>query len=207
MSADAGLATESLDLWRGDVWLVRQLGFAAGGGDLVHVRGPNGSGKTTLLRALAGLTRPESGSITWRGRALDADLIAYHRELAWLGHRDGLKPELTPVENLKAYRRLGGGQTGDIGAALEHAGLAGREQLPVRVLSAGQKRRVALARVFSSQARVWILDEPFANLDADGQRWGTQQLADHVRDGGIVILSTHLELGIGPAQRIELGGR
>ena len=198
------LEAEALNLWRGDSWLVRDLNVAVRAGNLLHVTGPNGSGKTTLLRALAGLTQPESGSITWCGRSLSDDPDAYYSGLAWLGHRDALKPELTAVENLKALRKISGQVGIGIDEALDDAGVGARKQLQVRVLSAGQKRRVALARVFASGARLWILDEPFANLDAQGQRWGHDKVEQHVAAGGVAILTTHLEFDVPGVKRIAL---
>ncbi len=188
-----GLVIDGLELWRGDNRLVCGLGFAAGPGSLVRVAGPNGSGKTTVLRAVCGLTQAESGRIAWRGRDIHSDLATFHAELAWLGHRDGLKPELTARENLRIHDRLNGTAPTDVDAAMDRAGIAHLAGLPVRSLSAGQKRRVALVRVFHSPATVWLLDEPFANLDADGQRWGLSRLRRHVAAGGICMLSTHLE--------------
>lgn len=188
------LEVEALNLWRGESWLVRDLSFTLQAGELVHVRGPNGSGKTTLLRALCGLTRPESGTIRWQDEPVGPDCDPFYRSLAWLGHADGLAPELTPAFNLRFARRLAASTDAEPVVALEDAGLAEKSQLPVRVLSAGQKRRAALARVFSSCAPLWILDEPFANLDAAGQQWGLDKVRRQVAGGGAVILTTHLSL-------------
>ncbi len=204
MKQKVRLDAEELNLWRGDSWLVRNLSVAVGAGNLLHVTGPNGSGKTTLLRALAGLTQPESGSISWCGRALASDPDAFYSALAWLGHRDALKPELSAIENLQALRKISGQAAGSVDEALEDAGVAARKHLQARVLSAGQKRRVALARVFASGARLWILDEPFANLDAQGQGWGRDKVERHVASGGIAILTTHLEFAVPGVQTIAL---
>lgn len=198
------LKVDRLDLWRGEAWLVRDLSFLAAPGALVHVRGPNGCGKTTLLRALGGLTRPESGTISFGGRILDHDLLDFHSQLAWLGHRDGLKPELTTQENLRAYGRLAGYNRQQIDTALADAGLDGILDLPTRLLSAGQKRRAAIARVFASGAPLWILDEPLANLDADGRDWALRRVDEHVAEGGIVIITSHLSLSAANIVHIDL---
>ena len=115
-----------------------------------------------------------------------------------------MKPELTAVENLQALRKISGQAAVGIDEALDDAGVGARKHLQVRVLSAGQKRRVALARVFASGARLWILDEPFANLDAQGQRWGQDRVEGHVAAGGIAILTTHLEFAVPGVKRIAL---
>lgn len=202
---EARLDVDSLDLWRGDAWLVRGLSFSAQRGQLVHVYGPNGAGKTTLLRALAGLVRPESGAVHWRGKPIAVDAHAYHSEIAWLGHRDALKPELTPHENLSIHARLAGGRAQAVGDALRDAGVEVAAGLQSRLLSTGQRRRAALARVFSSSAPLWILDEPLANLDAPGRDWALAHVEDHVGSGGIAVITSHLELQQERIVRIGLG--
>ncbi|NNF60451.1 MAG: cytochrome c biogenesis heme-transporting ATPase CcmA [Gammaproteobacteria bacterium] len=189
-----GLTAEALELWRGNRRLLAGVSFSAAPGSIVHITGRNGVGKTTLLRVMCGLTRPESGQVLWRGRRIEADAGAFHSELAWLGHREGLRPELTARENLELARRLQGREAGNAAADLEKAGIGHLVDLAVRAFSAGQKRRVALLRVFSSGASLWLLDEPFANLDADGRDWGLARVREHTAAGGVCILSTHLDL-------------
>lgn len=199
------LEVEDLDLWRGDAWLVRGLDLRVEPGTLVHVTGPNGSGKTTLLRALGGLTRPESGAIHVNGRPIESDLSGFHSQLAWLGHRDGLKPELSVRENLRAYARLAGPAGMPAEADLAAAGIGAVGDLQTRLLSAGQRRRAAIARVFATAAPLWILDEPLANLDADGCNWALERLQAQVDRGGIVILTSHLPFDTAAVTTVELG--
>ena len=202
---DSGLSVETLELWRGDRRLLADLSFTAPPGTLVHVAGQNGVGKTTMLRAVCGLTHPESGSINWYGGNIHDDLSSYHAEIAWLGHRDGLRPELTARENLVIAHRLHGRRAGDVDRDLEDAAATHLSGLPVRSLSAGQKKRIALIRIFTSGARLWLLDEPFANLDADGREWGLARVRRHVAGGGICALSTHLSFAGDDVVRLELG--
>ncbi|MDH3646058.1 MAG: cytochrome c biogenesis heme-transporting ATPase CcmA [Gammaproteobacteria bacterium] len=199
-----GLAVEALELWRGDRRLVLDLSFAAGAGTLVRIAGQNGSGKTTLLRAVCGLTHAESGNIKWRGSDIYRDLDSYHADLAWLGHRDGLRPELSAQENLAIHRRLAGRSADSVVDDLEAAGIAHLAKLPIRSLSAGQKRRVALTRIINSGTQLWLLDEPFANLDTQGQQWGIEQLQRHVAGGGICVLSTHLHFEVAGVVTVDL---
>ena len=200
-----GLAADALELWRGERRLIANLSFAAGSGTLVHVAGKNGAGKTTMLRAVCGLTHAESGRVTWRGEDIHYDLSGYHAVVAWLGHRDGLRPELTPRENLVISHRLHGRRPFGVDADLEHAGARHLADLPVRSLSAGQKKRVALIRVFTSGARLWLLDEPLANLDSAGCDWALARIRQHVADGGICMLSSHLRFDDAGVVRLELG--
>ena len=198
------LTVDALELWRGDKRLVNDLSFAAGTGTLVRIAGLNGVGKTTLLRAVCGLTRAESGQVNWQGVDIFRDLGGYHAELAWLGHYDGLKPELSAQENLELHHRGHGRRTDTVPQDMEQAEIAHLAQLPVRSLSAGQKRRVAFTRVISSGTWLWILDEPFANLDTDGQQWGLAQIRRHVAAGGICILSTHLSFDDADVVTVDL---
>ena len=161
------------------------------------IYGENGSGKTSLLRALAGLTPPQAGKVAWRGVDVAEDPETWRGRLAWLGHLEGLKGDLTVVENLLFAERLRGGEAGDRldGAlvAFDLTGLAARE---VRTLSAGQRRRTALARILLSQAPLWLLDEPLNALDAPAQAAFRTALQVHLAAGGLAIAATHAELGI-----------
>jgi heme exporter protein A len=202
---------EVLDLAcrRGDRQLFAGLSFDLEPGALLHVRGRNGSGKTTLLRALCGLLRPDAGEIRWKGedyRRLGDD---YHTDLLYLGHLNGIKGEMTGIENLRVSAVLGGDQADDVRlwSALGRMGLAGFEDLPTKVLSQGQKKRVALARLLVSNAPLWILDEPFTALDLDAVDLLQALIAEHVSENGMVILTTHQEVPLtsGRVRRLHLG--
>lgn len=192
-----GVALEgrNLHLWRGDRHVLRGLHFTAGPGEALHVRGPNGVGKTTLLRTLAGFLWPEEGELYWMGRPTSQDRDAYAAGLAYLGHENAMKADLTPRENLRylaGIRHATG--PAEIDAVLEKLGVSGQRDLPFRALSAGQRRRVAMARVLLARATLWLLDEPFTNLDVAGVRDLARLVAEHVRGGGIAILTAHAEL-------------
>jgi heme exporter protein A len=173
------------------------LGLQAAPGRLVRVTGSNGAGKTTLLRMLAGLATPSAGRVHWRGQPLTAARELFHRELAWVGHAASLKDDLTALENLQAIAMLGGDAIGrdEALAALAEAGLTGRERLPARVLSAGQRRRVVLARLALPPAAtprtLWVLDEPFNALDVAAGDWLAGLVRRHLARDGIVVLTSH----------------
>ena len=172
---------------------------------MLEVHGPNGSGKTTLLRILCSLTLPESGELRWRGRALRGQREAYLSALRYIGHQDGVKLVLTVRENLEAAGRLSGGS--EVEAALRRFGLLSVADSPARALSAGQRRRAALARLLLCDAALWILDEPFTSLDEEGTTLMRELLARQVNGGGAVLLSTHRPLPPGAPghRRLELG--
>lgn len=201
------LEVTGLSCRRGGRSVLDRLSFGLGGGELLALTGRNGSGKTSLLRALAGLAPPEAGTIAWQGADIAEDRETWRGRLAWLGHLEGLKGDLTVIENLLIAERLRGGEAGDRldGAllAFDLGGLAARE---VRTLSAGQRRRTALARVVLSQAPLWLLDEPLNALDAPAQAAFRTALQAHLAAGGLAIAATHAELGIAGAQRLELRG-
>lgn len=184
-----------------------RLSFSVGPGDLLALVGRNGSGKTTLLRALALLVRPDSGTICWQGANVRAEPDPWRGCLAWLGHLDGLKGDLTVAENLTAAEGLRGASPAEDRlepalAAFDLPALAGR---PARTLSAGQRRRTALARVVLAQAPVWLLDEPLNALDAPAQAAFRVALSVHLAAGGMVVAATHADLGVSGGRTLELG--
>ncbi|BAU58282.1 ABC transporter [Halorhodospira halochloris] len=192
-SANRRLQAEALACRRGDQNLFRNVDIDITTGDLLFVRGRNGSGKTTLLRALCGLTEPAAGAVYWHGqniRHLDENL---RRDILYLGHRDAVKDELSPLENLAIHLGIRG-EHADLDTqldALEQAGLGGREDIPVRYLSQGQRRRSALARLLISPCWLWILDEPLTALDKRAVAWLFERIADHLNRGGMVITTSH----------------
>ena len=192
---------------RGGRKVFDRLSFAVGAGELLVLVGRNGSGKTTLLRALALLVRPEAGTIRWQGRDIQIDPETWRAGIAWLGHLDGLKGDLSVRENLLAAERLRGLRPPEdrIDGALVAFDLTALAARPVRALSAGQRRRTALARVLLSQAPVWLLDEPLNALDSAAQDAFRIALSHHLVAGGLVIAATHADLGLPTARRLELG--
>lgn len=202
-----GLEAEDLHLWRGERHVLRGIGFAVPRGACLHVTGANGAGKTSLLRAACGLLYPESGRLLWEGRDVRADLPAFHAALLYIGHEPPLKADLTALENLRYWiglrRRVAAAQ---LTAALQRVGAAAWSARPVRTLSAGQKRRVALAALALALVPLWLLDEPTTNLDAEGQRLVGTLIEEQLARGGLVLAATHHELPVAPARvrRLEL---
>ena len=180
------------------------LSFTLNAGEWVQITGSNGAGKTTLLRLLTGLSRPDAGDVLWQGQPLHQVRDSYHQNLLWIGHQPGIKTRLTALENLHFYHR--DGDTAQCLEALAQAGLAGFEDIPVNQLSAGQQRRVALARLWLTRATLWILDEPFTAIDVNGVDRLTQRMAQHTEQVGIVILTTHQPLNVAESKirRISL---
>ena len=191
---------------RGERRLFQDLNLTVASGECLHVRGENGVGKTSLLRLLTGLATPESGEILWNGQSITQDVSSYHRELLFLGHRDALKEDLTAFENLELYAALDDIQLpGEKAlAALWRFGLRGREHLPVNCLSAGQKRRVLMARMLTRQAHLWILDEPFNALDTDAVKALQGLIAEHLEQGGLVVLTSHQEVSLPHVRALDL---
>ncbi len=187
------LEVSNLHLWRGDRHLLRGVNFTLFSGQVLQLLWPNGTGKTTLLRAIAGFLHAEEGELRWQGRRIDADRDAFHWDVAYLGHETALKGDLTAFENLRYACAMRSPVTAErLRVTLVDVGLAHSDPAqPVRSFSAGQQRRVALARLSLWNAKLWLLDEPAANLDSAGQQLLASLLLAHVRRGGMAILATH----------------
>jgi heme exporter protein A len=205
------LEAENLECVRGQRRLFRGLSFALAAGQMLWVLGPNGSGKTSLLRLLCGLLRPEAGTVRWQGADVRASREEFHADLLYVGHTPAVKDDLSARENLSfglAQSGIGAAQE-QVEQALRQFGLRGREDLPARALSQGQKRRVALARLALGAARrLWILDEPFTALDGQAVALVQSELAQHLTRGGEVVFTSHQEVDFGglPVQRLQLAG-
>ena len=186
--------------------MLRGVSLSAAPGRLLHVHGPNGTGKTTLLRVLCGLLRPESGVVRWGGHAIDAIRSDYQRSMTYASHEAALKGDLTALENLRYAVGLKRRVTEvELRATLERTGVGPCADLPARVLSAGQRRRVAMARVLAMRSMLWLLDEPYTNLDAKGGELLTALLDAHVGSGGIALVVAHHALPLtGSVDRLEL---
>jgi len=178
-------------------------------GEVLLVEGFNGAGKTSLLRILCGLSEPREGTVLWKGEDIRRCRWRFHQDLLYIGHNAGIKLELTPMENLRFLRSMGGHRADDevLEETLERVGLEGFEDIPVRMLSAGQRRRVALARLWLSAAPLWILDEPLTAIDRRGVSNLATRILEHANDGGMVVLTTHQPLDLAPLEvrRLALG--
>lgn len=207
-TAAPGLRVEKVHVWRGDRHVLRGVSLELSAGELIHISGANGAGKSTLLRVTTGLLRPEQGSVSWRGKSILHAPTDYQAELAYAAHEPALKGDLTALENLRFMvglkRRV---NSAELLAALERTGVAGLADLPTRVLSAGQRRRVAMARVLALRAALWLLDEPYTNLDAAGALLMNSLLEEHVAQGGMALVVAHHDLNLATAaRRLELQG-
>lgn len=203
----ARLEVRSLHLWRGDRHLLRGVSLTVEAGELLQIMGPNGVGKTSLLRCIAGLLPLESGEVLWCGQSIHRDRGVYCQQLAYLAHFNALKADLTALENL----RFGVGlrrqvSTEQLRAMLERMQLAACTDLPVRALSAGQKRRLAIARILLTEASLWVLDEPITNLDAAGIALFEGCMAEHIGRGGMIVTAAHQHLlaGMPNVRTLEL---
>lgn len=184
------LGAEALEVWRGESCLFTELDFELQPGQVALVVGANGSGKTTLLRVLAGLTVPAAGRVTWSGTAVHRLEPPGRGEIAYQGHLDGLKKELTVAENLDFYRTFWNGRE-PVDQLLEQLRLDACRDRQVRYLSAGQRRRVALGCMRLKRASLWLLDEPLTNLDTKGAELVADWLAAHTAAGGLAVVATH----------------
>lgn len=197
------LLAENLSCIRGGRLVFRDVGFRVEAGQALSLEGPNGAGKSSLLRMIAGFLSPASGAIRLTNDGADiSDGEERGNFIGWLGHHDAAKPQLTPRETLRFFAELYGAN-GDIDAALEEVGLSRARDLPCQYLSAGQKKRLSLARLKLSARPLWLLDEPLAALDSAGKSLAAQFIASHCASGGIAIVATHEALGI-EATRLAL---
>jgi heme exporter protein A len=198
------LSAHDLTCVRGTRPLFSGVDFHVGPASWVHVRGANGAGKTSLLRLLAGLAQPDAGEVRWNGERIGSE--GFRRELMYLGHRSAVKEDLTALENLQFAAELDGVRITREQAedTLARFGLAGREDLPVRYLSAGQKRRVLLARTVTRPAKLWILDEPFTALDTKAVDFVSRLVAEHVQGGGMAVLTSHQAIPLAAGQVVDL---
>ena len=198
------LEVDGLSVARGGRLVLRGVSFGLGPGEALQVTGPNGAGKSTLLRAIAGLLPLAAGSVRWLDDAAAGETTPVGERTHYVGHADGLKSALTPRENLRFAAMLAGGPSGSAEEALERLGLAHVIDLPVAYLSAGQRRRVALARLGTAHRPLWLLDEPGTALDRAAQATLADLIAAHLAAGGMVAAATHMPLGI-EARDLRLG--
>lgn len=200
------LEARDLGCIRGERRLFRGLGFALGAGEALVVEGPNGTGKSSLLRILAGFLPPAEGSLHWNDTDVDEAPDAHRARIAWGGHLDALKAAFSVEENL-AFSLAAMGDAASparLEDALQTVGLDHIADLPARYLSAGQRRRLALARLLASDRPLWLLDEPTSALDSEGSAMFSRLLAAHLAGGGLAVIASHLDLGLPGIQRLKL---
>ncbi|NJD32420.1 MAG: cytochrome c biogenesis heme-transporting ATPase CcmA [Gammaproteobacteria bacterium] len=191
----AVLEARAINAWRGERHILRDVSFTVHAGEFLKVTGPNGVGKTTLLRVVCGLLPAESGEVHWCGRPVRGASDEFHAQLGYLGHPNSLKADLTARENLRFLAGLRQALSDkEIDAALDRCGILSRGDLPSRSLSAGQKRRLALARLLLAEASLWVLDEPVTNLDTAGITLVEELIQEHVQRGGLALAAAHQRL-------------
>jgi heme exporter protein A len=205
-SAAKGIAADQLHLWRGDRHVLKGVSLGVAPGEMLRISGANGAGKTTLLRVLCGLLRPEQGSVTWCGRSIREDPADYQADMTYASHEPALKADLTALENLRFAVGLKRTVSDtELRSHLDRVGVAACADLPARVLSAGQRRRVSIARVVAQRALLWLLDEPFTNLDALGSELLVQLLDEHLTSGGLALIAAHHDIRVArAASQLEL---
>ncbi|RLJ20867.1 heme ABC transporter ATP-binding protein CcmA [bacterium endosymbiont of Escarpia laminata] len=194
---------KDLECIRDDRVLFSGLCFTVNPGEALVLEGRNGSGKTSLLRILCGIRLPESGQLLWNGEDIFRLGPEYHEHTAYLGHKDGSKLDLTPLENLRVARGFGKAKAGiTLEEALDQVGLYGFEDVPTRNMSAGQQRRLAIARLLVTDAKLWILDEPFTSLDRKGIEHMERLFEAHLQSGGMAAMTTHHRIGFKEAVKL-----
>ncbi len=200
------LSAHGLSCVRGERRLFAQLDLAVDAGQWLHVRGENGSGKTSLLRLLAGLAHPADGEVRWCGQPIQESDSPYRKQLLFFGHHGAVKEDLSALENLSFAAAMDGAALPEAQAlaALARVGLRGREDLPIRVLSAGQKRRVMLARLATRSAKLWVLDEPFTALDTKAVDLLATLITEHLAQGGMAVLTSHQTMPLPSGQVVQL---
>ncbi len=204
LSSD-GIAVEHLQCIRDDRVLFEDLNFSLSKGQLLQIEGRNGSGKTSLLRILCGLTLPTEGKVYWKNQDIQSIKSSYWSTLAYIGHAPGVKADLTPLENLAMAQALASTPNKiNLIDALDQVGLYGFEDVPTHTLSAGQQRRVALARLLACDAQLWILDEPFTALDQSAIRMIENWLDNHAKKGGLAVLTSHHTVNCEHATSLQL---
>lgn len=204
-SSAAGFAAEGLACVRAGRRVFEGLSFALAPGDALLLRGANGSGKSTLLRCLAGLLRPAAGALRRDGADIAEEPETHRSRLRYLGHHEAVKPQLSVAENLRFAAALAGISEPDIEAGLDAVGIGRLADLPARYLSAGQRRRLALARLVAAPAPLWLLDEPLSGLDAAAAARFAEMVAAQRQAGGMVVLSVHGPLELPGAAELDLG--
>ncbi|MBE2897279.1 cytochrome c biogenesis heme-transporting ATPase CcmA [Pasteurellaceae bacterium 20609_3] len=206
MFAQHQLTLHQLACQRGDNTLFAGLSYALQSGQMLQLEGHNGIGKTSLLRIIAGLSRPREGEVRFDGTPITQQREHYHSQLLFLGHQSGLKPQLSALENLRFYQRISACEQGESAVldALYRMGLMGLEDTALGQLSAGQQKRVALARLHLTHAPIWLLDEPFTAIDKQGQATLTALFERHCTQGGMVILTSHQRVESEMLARVDL---
>jgi heme exporter protein A len=200
------LEAEALACVRNDRVLFQDLRFRLEPGEVVLIEGPNGSGKSSLLRILCGIRLQDEGVVRWGGTPVEKLGPDYHAVLAYVGHHDGIKLGLTPIENLRMARALGLPSKAGVDEVLERLGLYDHGDVLAGSLSAGQRRRLALGRLLATENKLWILDEPLTSLDRQGAKLFVSLVEEFVAGGGMVLMTSHhdLELGVERVQKIDL---
>lgn len=183
---------------RGTRRLFKDLSFTIEAGELIELRGPNGSGKTSLLRILCGLATPAAGDVLWNGKNIQTLAEEYHRSVAYLGHQNAVKDELSALENLRIASAVAGSplSASEAQEILARVGLTQQQNLPARALSAGQRRRLGMTRLLTAGAALWILDEVLTSLDDAAINWSREFITEHLKDGGMAIVATHQDLNL-----------